>query len=253
MLAADIRTESRLGVAFAVSVSTHALLLIALGLSVRGLTPVFAPEPELWVQLVDAHQPPAAATAETPPSSAIQSAVAQPTHLGAQPPAQTETPAAKRAEAETLSSRSSQVSADNPSRPLNGRVDVTTTTTQARLGEALQNRAMSQFPPELSKPVRLASALTMDYPPAALKAGHEGSVLAWIDVDREGSVKEVEIAEGEPEFADSVRDSLMKEHFLAAEIGGEPVEHYIILQFDFRIGSRLVPVRTEDLGQQPIR
>jgi TonB family protein len=130
---------------------------------------------------------------------------------------------------------------------------VSTTTTLARLGEALQGRALADFLPELAKPVRLASALTLDYPRAALEAGREGSVLAWVRVASDGSVEEIEIVEGEPEFADSVRDGLMKVRFLPAEVDGHAVEHYITLIFDFRIGESRTP-RTgiSDLGQVPL-
>ena len=112
---------------------------------------------------------------------------------------------------------------------------------------------MAEFLPELAKPVRPASALALDYPQAALEAGREGSVLAWVRVTSDGSVAEIQIVEGEPEFADSVREGLMQVHFLPAEVDGHPVEHYIILEFDFHIGATRASPEITDLGRVPLR
>ncbi len=63
---------------------------------------------------------------------------------------------------------------------------------------------------------------------------------------------EIEIVEGEPEFADSVREGLMRVHFLPAEVDGHTVEHYIILQFDFRIAAAGALPEVTDLGRVPL-
>ena len=238
--------------AFAVSVLTHALLLTALAVSVGGTRPSFAPQPGLWVQLVDAPRASPAATEVRDRSSlAIRSAVAEAAHPGARIAAM---PAleAKRSEPAVPPSRASKVNAEEPPRLLSGHVDVSTTSTLARLGEALAGRSLAEFLPEVEKPVRLASALAVDYPPAALQAKREGSVLAWVEVLSDGSVNEVQIVDGAPEFADSVHEALLKARFLPAEAYGQVVQHYIILQFDFRIGSHRAFAGTEDLGRRPL-
>jgi TonB family protein len=178
--------------------------------------------------------------------------VAEPPHPSPRLAGQTPALESKHAQPDAPPSRSSKVSADKPPRLLNGHVEVSTTSTLARLGEALSGRSLSEFEPEVEKPVRPASSLALDYPPAALEAQREGSVLAWVHVATDGSVKEVEIVEGEPEFADSVRDSLMKARFLPAEVDGHAVENYIILQFDFRIGAGRAPAPSGDLGLRPL-
>jgi TonB family protein len=250
----DRQSGNRLGAAFAASLSMHALLLTVLGLGAGVPKPSFAPQPELWVELVGPGGS-AQAAREGPDRSppAFRAVVAPPPRPPAPNAAQTTALESRPSEPERPPSRTSNGSADRPPHLADGQVDVATTTTLARLGEALAGRSMSEFAPELEQPVRLASKLEPTYPVAALQARHEGSVLAWVHVDRDGTVKEVQIVEGEPEFADSVRDCILKAHFLPAEVDGQPVEHYIILQFDFRIGLDLPPPRTEDLGERPVR
>jgi TonB family protein len=230
------------------------LLLSAVGYGISGARPPAVPQPGLWVRLVGAGRDTFAASGDPEHSSfAISAPAAEPQlprpRLAAGSPA----PQAQPAEPEGSPAPSSQAHAEQPARLANGHVEVSTTTTLARLGEALQGRAQADFLPELAQPVRPASALMLDYPRVALEAGHEGSVLAWVRVASDGSVEEIEIVEGEPEFADSVRDGLTKLHFLPAEADGQAVEHYIILQFDFRIGeSRASRAGTTDLGQVPL-
>jgi TonB family protein len=226
----------------------HVLLLTAAAYGVSGARPAAAPQPGLRVELVGGGRDTAAASGDqdrallalrTPPRTRIA--------------AQSLTAQAQRAEPQASLSPSRAVNPESPPRLPNGHVDVSTTTTLARLGEALQGRATAEFLPELAKPVRPASALTLDYPRAALDAGREGSVLAWVRVASDGSVEEIEIVEGEPEFADSVRDGLMKVRFLPAEVDDHGVEHYITLIFDFRIGeSRASQAGMTDLGQVPL-
>lgn len=248
-----IATDGHLWVALTVSVLMHTLLLTALGLSVGGTRPPLAPAPGLWVQLVDAPRSSAAATEiQARSAPANRGTVAEPRQASARDAAQTQAPESKHTQPDVAPSRSSTISTDQPPRLLDGHVEVTTTSTLARLGEALQGRSLAEFLPEVEKPVRLASALAMDYPPAVLQAQREGSVLAWVRIDESGSVKEVEIVDGEPELADSVREGLDNAHFLPAEAYGHAVENYIVLQFDFRIGSRLAPARGGDRGQRPL-
>lgn len=254
MVGTGRQPDGRFWAAFAVSLSMHALLLAAVEYGVSGARPPAAPQPGLWVRLVGAGRDTVAASGDQDRSSlTIRTPAAEPAPPRRRVAAQSPAPESQRAEPQGSPSPSSQAHAEQPARLANGHIEVSTTTTLARLGEALQGRAQADFVPELAKPVRPASALTLDYPRAALEAGREGSVLAWARVASDGSVEEIEIVEGEPEFADSVRDGLMQVHFLPAEVDGQAVEHYIILQFDFRIGESRAPRSgTTDLGQVPL-
>ncbi len=98
----------------------------------------------------------------------------------------------------------------------------------------LVTRAQSSYLIEVEKPVRVLSVPEVPYPPEALRAGRQDTVVAWIAIDREGAIEDVVIDSGEPEFAQAVLAALPKAKFLPAEERGEIIPFYIVLQFDFR-------------------
>lgn len=105
-----------------------------------------------------------------------------------------------------------------------------------RLGD-LHGRSQSEFPIEIDKPVRLDGRIVARYPAAALAAGREDSVVAWVVVNEQGRASEIEIPEGTEEFADQVRAALRAARFLPAEDKLQPIRFPIALQFDFRSGA----------------
>jgi len=98
-------------------------------------------------------------------------------------------------------------------------------------------RAQSDYLIEVEKPVRVLQMPEVPYPPEALRAGRQDTVVAWVAIDREGAIEDVVIDSGEPEFAEAVRAALPTAKFLPAEERGEIVPFYIVLQFDFRMAG----------------
>jgi hypothetical protein len=123
-----------------------------------------------------------------------------------------------------------------------GRVDVTMPNALSGLPDELLYRAQGEFPVEIDQPVRLLAMPDVPYPPAALEARREDSVLAWVAVSAEGEPEEVVIAEGAPDFVGTVSEALLKARFLPAETDGRPIRFYAILRIDFRNGD----VRTDE-------
>ena len=103
-------------------------------------------------------------------------------------------------------------------------------------------RAHSDYLIEVEKTVRVLRLPEVPYPPEALAAGRQDTVVAWIAVDREGAIEDVVIDSGEPEFAAAVLAALPTAKFLPAEERGEIIPFYIVLQFDFRTtGGAVAP------------
>jgi periplasmic protein TonB len=123
-----------------------------------------------------------------------------------------------------------------------GDVDVTVPNVLSLLPDELAYRAQGEYPVEIDQPVQLLAMPDVPYPPAALKAGLEGSVLAWVAVNAEGEPEEVVVGEGASDFAAPVSEALQKARFAPAEADGHKIRFYAILKIDFRSGE----VRTDD-------
>ena len=102
------------------------------------------------------------------------------------------------------------------------------------LPEELVLRTQGEFLIEVDKLVRIVRNPDVVYPPDALQARREGTVVAWMALDREGALTEIIIVSGEPEFAAAVEAALPTARFLPAENGGETVPFYLIMTFEFR-------------------
>ncbi len=105
------------------------------------------------------------------------------------------------------------------------------------LPNVLAERTTSEFPVEVLRLVRMPSRPAVAYPPEALAAQRQGSVLAWITVEADGSVEEVIIVEGEAEFAAAVEAALVATRFAPAVDRSGPIRFYTLLRFDFAGGS----------------
>ncbi|MEO6566426.1 MAG: energy transducer TonB [Casimicrobiaceae bacterium] len=102
------------------------------------------------------------------------------------------------------------------------------------LPEELVLRSQGEFLIEVDKLVRVVRNPDVVYPSDALQARREGTVVAWLALDREGAIVETIIVSGEPEFAAAVEAALPSAQFLPAENGGETVPFYLIMTFEFR-------------------
>jgi len=107
---------------------------------------------------------------------------------------------------------------------------------RSRLGE-LYDRTLREFPVEIGKRPRMTAAIVARYPPAALAAGREDSVIAWVVVNEQGEASEIEFPEGSDEFAEEVRTALRAARFKPAEDRLRPIRFPLALQFDFRLSE----------------
>ncbi len=106
-----------------------------------------------------------------------------------------------------------------------------------RLGDELATKLVREYPLELDLPVRLKDKIVARYPPAALAAGREGSVAAWVVVDAEGRPEEIQVTDGTEEFAASVRDAIQAARFLPAQNNLQKIRFPIALEFQFKVGA----------------
>ena len=106
---------------------------------------------------------------------------------------------------------------------------------RARFGAAFDGDELAGFPIEIDAGVVVPDRFDVPYPPAALAARKEGTVLAWAVIDDKGDVEATHIVEGEPEFAESVESVLAKTRFIPAHDLGKTLRYYITLEFEFRI------------------
>lgn len=104
------------------------------------------------------------------------------------------------------------------------------------LQEELVLRTQGDYLVEVEKPVRMLKRPEVNYPPEALSAQRQGTVVAWIAINTDGNVDEVIISSGTEEFAEAVREALPSARFLPAEERGQIIPYYIVLSIDFRSG-----------------
>lgn len=114
-------------------------------------------------------------------------------------------------------------------------------TDPSRLGDLL-GRQQTEFPAELSFPVRVNGQIRVRYPAAAIAQGMEGDVVAWVVVDPVGIVEKIEFAEGDALFQDAVSEAIRNALFYPAAIAGKGVSFPIALVFHFALdGSSATP------------
>lgn len=94
-----------------------------------------------------------------------------------------------------------------------------------------------EFPVEVGKLVRLRSTPPVAYPPAALKAQKEGSVLALVIVDEHGMPYDISLMEFDKEFVEAAEAALKLTRFTPAEdMNGNPIMFYTMVRIRF-LGS----------------
>ena len=106
---------------------------------------------------------------------------------------------------------------------------------RARFGTAFDSDELAGFPIEVDAAVVAPDQMDIPYPPSALAARKEGTVLAWAVIDEQGAVEATHMVEGDPEFADAVESVLAKIRFIPAHDLGKTLRYYITLEIEFRI------------------
>jgi TonB family protein len=117
------------------------------------------------------------------------------------------------------------------------RVAAQQVTALARLGDFAE-REMNEFPREVQAPVRYQGTIEARYPPAARAQGIEGSVVAWVVVDAQANVEEIEFVEGDDVFRESVTEAIRAARFMPAADGGVGLRFPIALEFRFVLDDR---------------
>jgi len=82
-----------------------------------------------------------------------------------------------------------------------------------------------------------------EYSPEARKAGLQGTVVLWVDLDDEGRVRDVQVAKGLGMGLDeqAVR-AVQRWRYKPAERDGKPVPAYMTLEVTFRIEQDAAPL-----------
>ncbi len=106
-----------------------------------------------------------------------------------------------------------------------------------RIGDELLKRTMEEFPVEIGWPVRIHGKIRARYPPAALEAGREDTVIVWVVVDAQANVEEIQVVEGAEEFVDAAIDAVKAAQFHPAALDGVGISFPIALEFRFALGT----------------
>jgi TonB family protein len=216
--------------ALAISVAVHGAILTArLGMHVAQPGPVSDSTP-----LVTELASPSLPSLQVPVATIEPEVAATPPPVAAPAPMPKRAPVAAvtRAEASTTQTRQSNPQANTPADlPIEGELLIE----RDRLGEALINRQINEFPAEIDIPVRLQHTIRVAYPADALAAGREGDVAVWIVVNALGEPEEIEVAAGAEEFAKAVSAAVSETRFLPAESRLRLIRYPIALQFRFQI------------------
>lgn len=145
--------------------------------------------------------------------------------------------AARKTQEPALSAAPAPPNAGDASGLARSSVSVTDRFPMARFGDFLDGDRLAWFPREIDTPVRLPGKLDVPYPPAALAAREEGTILVFAVVAEDGSVEQshLQFEQGSRELGEAVETALRRTRFLPAEDGGKAIRFYVTLEFVFRI------------------
>jgi TonB family protein len=76
----------------------------------------------------------------------------------------------------------------------------------------------------------------MSYPQAALESGVQRRVVAIVILRADGTIEEAQLAREDPLFGPAVLEALKTARFAPAEIDGNAVPYWAIVEFVFVIG-----------------
>ncbi len=227
--------ERRLSVAIGASLVIHALTLAVL----RGVVPAIYAGPQggtsgfSTLQAVLAGPKTEAPPEPAPAEIAVEPEVVPPAAHPIEPPIR-RPPAQAGAQAAGGSERAGSTTPDFS-------IGVGTIDDPARLGPDFVTRLAARFPNRVSKPPLLVGTPVMSYPQAALEAGAQRRVAALVMLRADGSIEDAQLARDDPLFGPAVLAALKSARFSPAEIGGDPVPYWAIVEFVFLIGHPAPP------------
>lgn len=85
----------------------------------------------------------------------------------------------------------------------------------------------------VEEPPRRLSNIIPDYPPIALRAGIEGTIVLKALVNVQGAVDSVEVMNGPEVFRNAATGAAHATSFSPARLGGNPVACWVIMQYRF--------------------
>jgi len=221
--------DATLLAALAASIAIHASVLVALGgIERRPQAANALPQPEPRVLAV-ALMPPNTPILSTPELAPIETTAPPLPVVPPELPANI--PAASEAVAAVAAGMHDRVGLNK------SHIEVSDQVPRARFGDALDRDSLADFPVEVDRAIVLPDRIDVVYPPAALAAGQEASVLAWAIIDAKGDVEETRIVEGPDEFADAAKSALAATKFIPAHNKGHDIRFYVALEFVFRIDA----------------
>jgi TonB family protein len=226
----DAALGSALAASIAIHVTTLAVLLVT-GSGAGGGTLALQNGAERPVEVMLATARTSASARTASEVLAALAAESLPVPPKESPPA----PSALSPPAAATAARSAPAHTGGSRRP---RVTIDDRVPRARFAEALEGGPLADFPLEVETPVGLPGKLDVPYPPSALDAQREGTVLAWAIVDAQGRVEDVHVVEGPPDFAAAVTSALRLARLIPARNDGSPIRFYVTLAFDFRLEAR---------------
>jgi TonB family protein len=228
--------ERRLSVALGASLVIHALVIAAL----RGLVPVIYASPQADAGGFSALQA-VLAGPKTPPTQ-IEPAVEDVAIAKlAAPPAKQPIVAAT----ERPPQPSAPVAGSNPARLGPNTPDVSiavgTIADPARLGHEFVTSLAQRFPQPAAKVPMLLGSPIVAYPQAALEGGIERRVAVVLTLRADGSIEEMQLAREDPLFGPAVLDAIKNVKFAPAEIDGNAVPYWAIVEVVFSLGRPAAP------------
>ena len=224
--------DATLAIALAVSTLAHVAVVAALG-RIDGDSPpgsrvsgVVAPA--LEARLVTLRAEPGPAPIDAIPNPAADVARVPPEPHTEPPPA---VPEAARASTNAGASERELAAMRTPRIVLDAQIPRT------RFGGTFDNGALDEFPGEVDARVGVPDRIEIPYPPGALAAGREATVIGWAVIDPNGAVETMHVVDGPEEFTDIVEKELARTAFIPARNNGQNIRFYVMFAIDFRIDA----------------
>jgi len=118
-----------------------------------------------------------------------------------------------------------------------GHVAIRSDRPRSDFGPELEGDTLREFPAEVQGGVEVPRNLTVAYPPEALAAGREATVLLWAVVDADGKIEATHFIDGAAGFSEAVESALSDARFIPAMDNFKPIRYFVTLAFEFRIDS----------------
>jgi periplasmic protein TonB len=228
--------ERRFSVALGVSLVIHAIVIAAL----RGLAPVIYASPQAGLSGFSALQA-VIAGPKTPPTPAEPAAPDAPApELVAPPETHPVVPVTDHPPPPAVPLAGSNPARLGPNTPQVS-IAVGTIDDPSRLGPDFVARLAQRFPERAAKPPMLLGSPMVAYPQEALESGAERRVAALLTLRANGSIEDMQLVREDPLFGPVVLDALKNVQFAPAEIDGNPVPYWAIVEVVFSLGRPTPP------------